>query len=222
MNERRTRLDPVRGSSAERSRWLLTVIPALLAAVVAVGIVLLTTSDVEERPSALPAATPATDAVDEDDGITQVEDTLEPLELAVVEVILVRDPFEPVVPEPEATTSPAPSAPGDPDDPESPVSPNDPAPGDPDDTDTNSPGTPRCSGERELVCNGQVVTLEEITSDADGRQVAVIQVNDFRYVVRPGEPFGTGLELVSLEDGFVLVIFGDQVYRLLLASTPLK
>lgn len=218
MNERRTRLDPVRGSSAERSRRLLTVLPVLLVGVVAVGTVLLTTTDAD-GPSSLPVTTPATDAVDEGDG-TEAQDASEPLELRVVEVILVRDPFEPVVTEAEPAPTPDPSEPADPDDPESPADPSDPAPDDPD--DANSPGTPRCSGERELVCNGQVVTLEEITSDADGRRVAVIQVNDFRYVVRPGEPFGTGLELVSLEDGFVRIIFGDQVYRLLLASTPLK
>ena len=218
--DRRTRLEPVRGTSTGRFGWLPMAVPILLAVAVAVATVVVTPGDDAMPPSALPDPTPIADASDEAE--PEGDNVAPELELAVVDVILVRDPFDPVVPEPEEAPTDDPEAPADPDDPGAPA-PTDPTdPADPNGDAPVPPGEPRCVGERELVCGGQVVTLEEITNDADGRPVAVIQVDDFRYVVRPGEPFATGLELVSIEDGYVRIIFGDQVYRLLLGSTPLK
>ena len=150
------------------------------------------------------------------------------------EVYLARDPFEPVVPEevsePEPTdpepedpadpdpTDPDPRAPGDPSDPHSP----DPDPSDPDPTDPTEPSDPDgCVGNDEVVCDGHVVSVVEIT-EVDGDLVAVIQVDDVVYEVRVGQQFAERFRLLDLDREAATIQFGDDVFRSRPGATVLK
>ena len=151
----------------------------------------------EELPAAEPAADQSSDAAASDVLAT---------DLPVADgVFLSRDPFEPVVPEED----PDPAA--DPTDPD--ADPNDTDPTDPNadpvDTDPDPDG---CHGNDELVCDGQVLTLIEV-SDPNGDPVAVFQVNTTRYEVSPGEAFADGFVLDRITgDGCAWVEYGDEAH----------
>lgn len=119
-------------------------------------------------------------------------------------VFLSRDPFEPVVPEEEPAPDPDPTDP-DPDDPD--ADPTD--PDDPDPVDTDPDG---CQDNAELVCDGQVLTLLEV-SDPNGDPTAVFQVNTTQYEVSPGDAFADGFVLEQITgNGCAWVSYGDEAH----------
>lgn len=180
-------------------------------------------------------ATPSTDVADE-----EVEDLQTDLPLVTYEVHLARDPFDPVVPEPDpeptAPDSDDPDAPQpDPDDPDAPPSdPSDPdaPPLDPGDPGPSQPGQPQpgepapgdpdtCFGDDEVVCNGHVVSLHEILLE-NGERVAIIQVDTTVYEVREGESFAQRFQLLAIGDNRVDALFGDVRFSLPIGERVLK
>jgi hypothetical protein len=164
-------------------------------------------------------------------------DMAEALPTTTYEIYLARDPFDPVVPEdaPDAPDPADPDAPAPaPDDPDAPApdpdDPDAPAP-DPDDPDAPrpDPDAPRpspdadCEGDREeVVCNGEVLSLLEITTDDEGQALAVVQVNSTIYEVRRGQQFADHFRLNSFDGNCVNVLHGDDAFTLCEGERVLK
>lgn len=144
---------------------------------------------------------------DSDEGANENEDLEELLEsLAVTyDVFIARDPFESIRPEEVV----APTDPSDPSDPTDPTDPTDPAdPTDPSDLPPTDPDDGLCRTGAEVVCDGQVLTLESI---GDGQ--ATFTVSGQSYVVAPGETFVTNFTLLRIADAAcadVVYIDGDE------------
>ena len=186
--------------------------------------------DLEGLPAAL-ETDEATDGEDADDDAPEPEpDAVEELPTVTYEIYLARDPFEPVrTPPVEDTTDDNdtivvdPDDPTDPDDPEAPTDPTDPS--DPSDPDApRPPEEERCVGdEAEAVCDGQVVSLLDLTTET-GEDMAVIQVDTTVYEVRAREVFAERFQLLSIDRaaGSVEYLFGDSRHRLRLGERTLK
>ena len=228
--DRARRLTPVTGRSTAAARsatslrpWWLAAGLGCLALVALLGVVLLAEPAPEQAPQALPPADTAATG-DQDDGQAQATAD-EPVALPLVsyELFLARDPFEPVVPEPE----PEPTDPADPADPTDPTDPTDPAdPTDP--SDPADPGTPGngvangpCTGDTEVVCDGRVLTVIEVF-ESNGEFVAVIEVDTMRYEVRAGDTFADVFEVVSITPDEVRVLYGDRIVRIQVGDNALK
>jgi hypothetical protein len=163
------------------------------------------------------------------------------------DVYLARDPFSPVVPEdePEAAdpdpsdpAAPTPTAPGDqpvdpvtgePIPPGQPAPPGTPPPGTqppPPGTQPPPPGTRppsgACRGDDEVVCEGHVVTLEGLSTRADGTRVARIQVDQKVHEVAVGEVFAERFLLRAIDGGCVSVLYGDDGFRICEGDRVLK
>jgi hypothetical protein len=171
----------------------------------------------------LPDVVSAQEEIDEQDvEASELDELDQALPVVTYEIYLARDPFDPVVPEPEpepATGGPDAPAP-DPGDPDAPA----PDPDDPDAraSDPDGPAAPPrdgCAGDVEVVCDGHVVTLQEV---AEGGQVAVIQVDTALYEVRSGETFAERFRLLSIEQDRVTALFGDERFTLPLGDRVLK
>jgi carbamate kinase len=132
------------------------------------------------------------------------------------DVYLSRDPFDPVVPEPEpvevidtVATDPLTD------------------PGQPllvDDAGT-SPVTPtedRCSGTQEVVCDGQVVSLLDIRSGDDGLLVAVVQVDTTVHELRKGDPFAERYVLLQVTASTATIAYVDEAFTLMIGDRVLK
>ena len=210
----RTRLAKLGSSS---TTLLIGVV--VFAAVVVVGVGLLTSSDaVTAELQAADQAASATSVAD--DGELEVsaegegDALLAALPRETQDIYLSRDPFEPVVEEPEDTEA-------------TPEGENDnPAEGD-GDTDgdaSTDPGrevewtdAPRfedgCTGSDEVVCGGRVVTLVGLFADrAD--PTAIIRVNSTVHEVTPGDEFAEYFTLRSIDDPCVSLTYGDEVFEL--------
>jgi hypothetical protein len=184
-------------------------------------------------PAAMPSSIPVATTDDDGDASADAGDDGSMVDSAVplttYEVFLARDPFEPVVPEPEpeATSGtgeatpgdePAPSlgeapAVGDPVVP--PVTGQDPVRVEP------RPGDDTCIGSEELVCNGQVLTLVDIVT-ANGEQVAVIQVDTTIYEVQRGQTFAGNYQLSAIDGSCIILLYGDDGFRLCRGDVVLK
>jgi hypothetical protein len=163
------------------------------------------------------------------------------------DVYLDRDPFEPVLKEAEEATAegdpsvdvpsePAPAPAGrivvDPDTGQLIVV-QDPTPtsgGDADPTPTSGDSnvTPSpdhtggsCQGEGEVVCDGRVVTLHEVRSDAQG-DVAVFQVDTVTYEVGVGSVFAESFRVLSIEGQCATFLYGDDTSTLCAGQRTLK
>ena len=135
------------------------------------------------------------------------------------DVFLDRDPFEPVV---EEVVEAAPVEGGDPTDPNAPpidpeLTPLDPALPVP----ILAPGESACSGEDEMVCAGQVLTLLD-TSGAGEDAVAVIQVDTTVYEATPGMRFAGNLVLRSVDQDCANLSYGDETFRLCTGARVMK
>ena len=219
MTSTRTRrLQPVVGRAPRRSRayWLASGL-GLAACMALLAVVVATEPDTVGEPDALPPLTVA--ATGDEDGDQTTDTAAEPVALPLVsyELFLARDPFEPVVPEPE------PEDPVDPADPADPAAPTDPA--DPADPAAPTPGTGvtngPCTGDVEVVCDGRVLSVVEIF-EVNGELVAVIQVDTMRYEVRAGDTFADVFEVVSITPDEVRLLFGDRVVRIRVGDNALK
>lgn len=218
------RLRSVTGRSTTghgRAYWLagglgLTGALAFVAAVVVTSPV-----PVEEAGVMPPAAPAATDTAEEEEAVTTADQPIA-LPLVSYELFLARDPFEPVVPEPEPEPEPVdPTDPLDPTDPAAPTDPTDPAdPADPT-TPGNGVANGGCVGDVEVVCDGRVLSVIEV-SESNGEFVAVIQVDTMRYEVGVGDTFADVFEVVSISADQVRILFGDRVVRILVGDNALK
>jgi hypothetical protein len=145
------------------------------------------------------------------------------------DVFLSRDPFDPVVPEPEPpppaddgtqpvavtdATQPMPAPePGDPTDP---AQPGEPVP----DLVSGDPPTGDCRGEDEVICDGQVVTLVGIERGEE--TTANIQVGTTIWTVRVGEVFAGYFQVRAIDDGCVSLLYGDDGFTLCEGERVLK
>ena len=206
---------------------------AVVGAVAGVIVLGPTSSD----PNLRAASTESRDTPDLQLAQAESEPSEELVPMVTYEIYLDRDPFDPVVPEdtaevldPDASSSEA-SDPDDPDAPQSdpsdlyPSDPTAPDPGDPD-APTTDPGDPaddpdRCVGDEEVVCNGQVISLLELTTD-QGQPVAVVQVDTAIYEVREGEAFAERYRMLSIGEREVTALLGDERFSLPVGEAVMK
>lgn len=139
------------------------------------------------------------------------------------EVYLSRDPFDPVVPEPEPTATPvdaaaagelpgeAPSAPGG--DGSSPVTGTDGLPQPPE-------AAPQCSQDSP-ACGEQAVTVMEIGARSDGTSSAVLQIGTIVYDVVIDDTAGYYI-VTDIEPSCVSLLYGDHGFRRCLGDDRLK
>ena len=229
-----TSLEPLDDLSRGRGRGLLALFGAVGVIAVLLVVWLLVPGD---GPQPLPPTTTTAAEDDEDPdapdlGPDDDDAVAEDVPVVTYEIYLARDPFEPVVPEdlpqPDVADPDDPVDPTDPDptdpDPTDP-DPTDPDPTDPDPVDPTDPRDPdepdRCEGDVEVVCNGEVVSLMDITEDDTGR-LAVIQVDTTVYEVRSGEVFADRYRLLEIGTDRVRVLFGDEDFSLRKDETVLK
>ena len=206
-------------STLQRLRPLLVVAGLCLGAVGLVGVALLWTGGDDAGPGELDDVVPAQETTEEPEEDDLEDEVAEPMPVVTYEIYLARDPFDPVVPEPVDDTT-DPEAP-DPDDPDAP-DPDDPDAPDPDDPDAPDPDDPdRCVGDEEVVCNGEVVSLLDITTE-NGEAVAVVQVDTTVYEVRAGETFAQRYRLLSIDAEQVSALFGDSRFTLHLGERVMK
>jgi hypothetical protein len=230
------------------SRWLLPVGLAVVAALIVGVAVWLGSGPAPDQMAVLDSAGVDTEPEAEPDG---ADDTTDPgdevadvVPTVTYEVFLERDPFEPVrepvieddtAADDTIVVEPDPDDPSDPDDPAAPSDPSDPSdprdpsdPGDP--SDPRDPAAPapgggdRCEGGKgEVVCDGHVVTLQEITRDG-GADRAVIQVDTVVYEVGAGERFAERFQLLDIDRaaGSVTGLYGDARFTLREGERTLK
>lgn len=154
----------------------------------------------------------------------EADDAQGSLPRVTYELFLARDPFQPVVPEPESNDGTDPGVDGEGSD----------ADGDGDGdgasdgdgagaSDGGGDGAENggCTGTTEVVCDGTVLSIVEIGEDLDGPFV-VLQVDDVRYRAREGEIVGGVFEILRIESDRVLLLHGDQVVTLLVDGAALK
>lgn len=189
------------------------------------------------------AATPAAEAAvpprpaDADDAVDVAADVEDEPLVVTYEVLLERDPFDPVVPRPEPAHDPAALVTtddtigdGDPDglaedgtagdqgayDP-LPVS-DVPAP---EDGSVLPPAPAPCESDgRVAVCAGQTVSLVRI-SVLDGRRVAIVQLDATIFELEKGQAFGS-FWLRSVGEDRVTILHGDEELELLVGDGSLK
>lgn len=165
------------------------------------------------------ASRPAGEAADRDGAQTAegaaAAQTEEPAP-TTYDVFLTRDPFEPVVPEGDGE-QPTDETDGTTDDPP----PGDDTTEDGDHADDVGPDDP-CTGEEEVVCDGRVVTLVEITTDDEGNRTATIRVDTTDYEVREGEVFAENFRVLSIEPSCVTLLFGDDSFTMCRDDRVLK
>lgn len=170
-----------------------------------------------------------------------VGDEVEQLPIVTYEVFLSRDPFEPVVPEPEEETSeasaeeqpqtitdgPGSEAPEQPADPDS-ADPGgaDPPTSDPDQPGTGAPpptndGSRSCGAGTDTVCDGRTLSLVAVSSDEQG-PIAAVQVDTTIYEVREGDVFARDFLVQSIADDQVTLLYGDEVVTLRQGERVLK
>ena len=141
-------------------------------------------------------------------------------------VTLDRDPFEPVIAEPQDPDTVDPDDPlaPDPDDPTAP-DPDDPTAPDPGDPTAPGPGVDGVAcqgGETELVCNGRVLTLTAIERDEDGIEVATIVVDGDTHLAGLGDVFADDFVLQGIAEECVTIFTAGESHRLCLAEVVLK
>jgi hypothetical protein len=171
-----------------------------------------------------PEAAVAAAATDTAEGAEPAAETVafETLPTVTYDVFLSRDPFDPVIPEPAPTVTETvatqPSTEPQPYDDAQPV-----AGDDQNDDGTGAGATDdECrGGTEEVVCDGRVVTLVELTVGAE--PVAVVQVDTQTYEVRPGDRFAERFLFLDVVDAAtVRLLFGDEAFRLTVGERVMK
>lgn len=232
----------------DRGRWpvgYIVAITGLVAAAVAVSLLAwwLMGSAGEPGEVAVLATQDEVDDTSAEDAPEAEADELEPLPVTTYEVYLDRDPFDPVVPD----DTPSPASADDPDavspDPDDPVAvtpdPNDaddpdapgtdpdhpdaPATPAPDDDAPNGSSAEKCDGDaEELVCDGRVLSVTDVTTDEAGAPLAVLQVDTTVYEVSRGERFAEHFRLNGIDGDCVTVLYGDDSFTLCKGEHVLK
>jgi hypothetical protein len=78
-----------------------------------------------------------------------------------------------------------------------------------------------CQGEDEVVCDGRVVTLHEVRSNAQG-DVAVFQVDTVTHEVGVGSVFAESFRVLSIEGQCATFLYGDDTSTLCAGQRTLK
>lgn len=176
----------------------------------------------QARPDVLAAA----DAGDETTlGALEDTTTASPAPVAPIRMVLERDPFEPVVEEPATGGGPGDGDTGDgtvPNGPD-PADPGtgEPGAGDPGGDGTTPPAPATCTGEVEMVCDGQVLRLIDI--DRGGETVtADVRVDTADYTVALGEVFAERFAFTGVEGDCISVLFAGETYPLCMTGPTLK
>jgi hypothetical protein len=232
------------------SRRLLLGVSLGVAVAAAGGLLLFVTGGDPEPVSAVLAA-PAATATDADEAAAADDElSLEALPTVTYDVFLDRDPFEPVLEDEGASSNDGGDTADTEAEPEAPAigaglpagsiiidpttgqavvvqastdfaaAPSGDAAADPD--NPSAPSNPAgCQGEDEVVCDGRVLTLADI-STKDGQTVVVIQVDDVLYEVAHGEVFATSFRLLSVDGTCVTLQYGDDTVRLCEGRSVMK
>jgi hypothetical protein len=166
----------------------------------------------------------------------------EPL-VVTYEVLLERDPFDPVVPRPasEVETAaavsidadgvvlaePASDAEAIGDEVPSDGAWSEPVPQPAPQPVADEPSAPVATGDCDaqddvVVCDGRAVSLVRIVSETDGRRVAVLQVDTSIHEVEKGEVFATSFRLRTVGADRVTVQYGDVEFELPVGARVLK
>lgn len=198
-----------------------------LALVVVLGLVAgwtVVANDTGGPTTARPAFQEASEAPTDAPAPTETATGLDQLPLVTYEVFLARDPFQPVVPEENegggGGTGVVPGVDGGGGTPVVGPTPS-PSPG----ATPGQPGQPvddTCSRRHEVVCNGRVVSLLDITTADDGTRTAVVQIGSQVYEVRDGDRFADNFEVTSISATCVSLLFGDDAFTLCIGEQVLK
>jgi hypothetical protein len=172
----------------------------------------------------VPAATETDD--ESEPAADEVAISDEPLPIVTYEVVLSRDPFEPVreatVAEEVTETVTTPGSPTT-----TPVTggTEDPATGDPTapDPGTSDPVAPPsgCTSSGDVVCDGAAVSLIDVTAGAEGRTV-IVQVGTSVYEAAEGDTFAGRFRVLSIGDTCADFLFGDDRFSLCEGDRVLK
>ena len=216
------------GGPPVRRRRPLTITVTAVALVALVGC---SGGEDAAAPVDLEEAVPAQSSVEvepELDNDPEVEAEVEVEDVAPLvtqEVLLERDPFEPVVPDEVSTASADATdtetdtdvdvdvgvdADEDEDDRDGGTSIDDPD----DDGD--------CRGRYEVVCDDEVVTLVEVGSDDSGEETAIVQVDTVRYEARVGQTFARNYELRDIDEDCVTLSYGNEEFEVCRGGTGMK
>jgi hypothetical protein len=173
---------------------------------------------------AAPAPATASPASDTDVSVADGDVELVALPTATYEIFLARDPFEPVVPEDvqsgEGTAATPVSGSDDTsntDDDNGATDPSDSA----DATDPDTAGS-GCTRQGEVVCDGRVVSLVDVTTGSDGEAIAAVQVDTTIYEVVPGQTFAGSFQLRAIDGQCVSLLHGDDGFQLCTGDRVLK
>ena len=200
-----------------RSRRRLVLAAVALVALAATVFVASIGAD-DAHGASLPTAEPvADDDVDptSNEVVEEGETGVTEAPMMTYEVFLTRDPFQPVVPEEESDPTLAPPDPSDPTSPDA-MNPTSPTPVTPRD-----PTDPACVGSEEVVCDGRVLSLVDITTLND-QALAVVQVDTIVYQVLKDQLFADGFQVRAFDGTCVSMLYGDDGFRLCLGDTILK
>ena len=220
------------GGSARRHRarhaqtWVFTAVGTLVVTAVA-GLAVMVGIDSSDIGDTVALA--ATSAVEEGSASVEIvadeqADTALASALTVTyEVYLSRDPFDPVVPEPEPTaTAVNQDDPGD-----GTVAPPGTVVGDGESPGGSTDGAPppaevtgRCAPDSP-ACAEQAVTVLEIGTRDDGTPNAVLQIGTLIYDVAAGDTAGYYL-VTAIEPRCVSLLYGDHGFRRCLGDESLK
>ena len=186
------------------------LVVAVLVALAATVLVASIGADDTSLPTVAPAAATDDDADPTPTDVREIDPKVVPV--MTYEVFLTRDPFQPVVPEDEPTPTLEPGDPSSPTSPD-PTSPTPVVPRDPED--------PACVGSEEVVCEGRVLSLLDITT-MNGEPLAVGQVDTIVYQVFEEQVFAGNFRVHAIDGSCLSVLYGDDSFRLCLGDTILK
>jgi hypothetical protein len=214
-------IDAAPEKSGARRGLLLVLLLVVLAGAAALAMTFLGGSDTADEPLAT-AATPTT--TDASDTVGSSDSDVVAMPAMTYEVFLSRDPFEPVVPETE-TATPVTDASGD-DAGGSSEDLDNGATGNTGGTDTTgdddvAAGSDGCRGTSEVVCDGRVVSLVDIT-EREGELVAVVQIDTTIYEVRKGEAFAQRFVLMDVTNTTATISYVEDAFTLMVGDRVLK
>jgi hypothetical protein len=220
---------PTAMSGTRRNPMLLVLLAVVgLAALALAGFMFLGGDDAIAAPEMSIDVTAASATEVTASGSEAEPVSFETLPTVTYDVFLSRDPFDPVVPEPvAATTEQAATQPSTEPVPYDQVQPiagddqNDDGSGGDDGTGDSAARDECRGGTEEVVCDGRVVSLLELTGGAD--PVAVVQVDTLTYEVRPGDRFAERFLFLDVVDaGTIRLLFGDEAFRLSVGERVMK
>lgn len=239
-----TELDPAADGEGRRT---LTILLAVLGAVILAALVWFLVTPLfadDPEPVAAPV-TPETKAPAEEFPEELLDDIAVETIATTYEVLLERDPFDPVVPRPASESADAETiatggegivvntdpdtgggvqVPTDPTDPGAvldPVQTPSPDPVTPAPAPTAPAPTGCNTGGDVITCDGRPISLVRI-SEVEGRRVAIVQVGSTIHEVEKGEVFAGTFRMRSVGEERVTVLYGEDEFTLQVGDRVLK